>query len=706
MPSSIRACAYIEEGDEMIESNRNSLNEELKRRESAERERMLTQVENGGEKVMALDDTQRVKVLSPGRLVSKRFFRNKLALVGLGILIFMFVFSFLGPLFYPYSQTQIFYKYDQLNVDYANASMRTDNATYAVGEGLEVHYSVKNKLNSYIAEMDKSGEDEMIVAGPEGEQYVISKLGEKIYSISADKSEIVAVYSDTQRVATYSRLGKEFTWTGEELDEEFQAAVMDAVASKTDSIRVGSDQYSISESSKNKFSVTRQTPGLTYSIPAPGEDFAAVALANLNGGAFDYNGVSYKFRDNGDGTKTLATVGTPETALVASSYVFDTFETGVTLSDEFKASALLSIVDDGSFTVDGKSYTVSESGGEFTVTEKGGSDLAYISSIVVRRYSGQDSMSIDLKQATQKVVEDMIAGGLSVSKFTYGLPEQDQNGSYLTDENGNVVYADTEITVNRKGDQYVLNCNQITYLIDIYGRPSGQHWFGTDGDGMDILARMMYGGRISLMVGFVVVLLETFLGIIMGGLAGFFGGWVDTLIMRLVDIFYCIPSYPILIIMGSFFDQIKMNPYERLIWLMAILGILGWAGVARLVRGQILSLREQEFMVAEEATGMKARRRIFRHLIPNVMPQLIVNATMGLGSVIITEATLSFLGLGVKHPLATWGTMINSVALSSESMIKYTYIWIPVGLLICLTVIAFNFVGDGLRDAFDPKAKQ
>ena len=252
----------------------------------------------------------------------------------------------------------------------------------------------------------------------------------------------------------------------------------------------------------------------------------------------------------------------------------------------------------------------------------------------------------------------------------------------------------------------MLNCNQITYLIDIYGRPSGQHWFGTDGDGMDILARMMYGGRISLMVGFVVVLLETFLGIIMGGLAGFFGGWVDTLIMRLVDIFYCIPSYPILIIMGSFFDQIKMNPYERLIWLMAILGILGWAGVARLVRGQILSLREQEFMVAEEATGMKARRRIFRHLIPNVMPQLIVNATMGLGSVIITEATLSFLGLGVKHPLATWGTMINSVALSSESMIKYTYIWIPVGLLICLTVIAFNFVGDGLRDAFDPKAKQ
>ena len=163
---------------------------------------------------------------------------------------------------------------------------------------------------------------------------------------------------------------------------------------------------------------------------------------------------------------------------------------------------------------------------------------------------------------------------------------------------------------------------------------------------------------------------------------------------------------PILIILGSFMDSQKVNPYVRLMWLMAILGILGWAGVARLVRGQILSLREQEFMVATEATGVRVNKRIFRHLIPNVMPQLIVTATAGLGSVILTESTLSFLGLGVKHPLATWGTMINSVTQKNEDMIKYTYIWIPVGLLICLTVIAFNFVGDGLRDAFDPKMKK
>ena len=191
----------------------------------------------------------------------------------------------------------------------------------------------------------------------------------------------------------------------------------------------------------------------------------------------------------------------------------------------------------------------------------------------------------------------------------------------------------------------------------------------------------------------------------MGGLAGFYGKWVDMIIMRLVDIFYCIPSLPILIILGVLMDFMRKDAYFRLVVLMATLGILGWASVARLVRGQILSLREQEFMVAAEATGLKVRTRIFKHLIPNVMPQLIVTATMGMGGVILTESTLSFLGLGVKHPLATWGTMINSVS-SQTAIAEYPHIWIPVGLLICLTVVAFNFVGDGLRDAYDPRSKK
>jgi peptide/nickel transport system permease protein len=222
---------------------------------------------------------------------------------------------------------------------------------------------------------------------------------------------------------------------------------------------------------------------------------------------------------------------------------------------------------------------------------------------------------------------------------------------------------------------------------------------------MDVMTRLMYGGRISLMIGFVVVLLETILGVILGGVAGYFGKWVDNLIMRVVDIFNCIPGYPIYIILGAIMDAEKVDPTRRIFYLMIALGILGWPSIARVVRGQILSLREQEFMTATEATGISVSRRIFRHLVPNVIPQLIVMGTMSLGNIILIEATLSFLGLGVKYPLASWGSIINAVS-NVFVMTNYLFVWIPAGMLILLTVLGFNFIGDGLRDAFDPKMKR
>lgn len=209
----------------------------------------------------------------------------------------------------------------------------------------------------------------------------------------------------------------------------------------------------------------------------------------------------------------------------------------------------------------------------------------------------------------------------------------------------------------------------------------------------------------ALLIGFIVIIIETVIGVIFGGISGYFGGWVDNLIMRIVDIFYCIPSMPIIIILGAAMDASRVDPTIRMVYLMLILGFLGWAGIARLVRGQILSLREQEYMTAAEACGLSVSRRIFKHLIPNVIPQLIVTCTMGLGSVIIMEATLSFLGLGVKFPFASWGNIISDVN-NTHVLTTYWFIWIPAGVLLLLTVLAFNLVGDGLRDAFDPKMKR
>ena len=376
------------------------------------------------------------------------------------------------------------------------------------------------------------------------------------------------------------------------------------------------------------------------------------------------------------------------------------------VSDDLRAAALMAATTDGSFSSGGSDYTIREEDGELVIYDADGKEYAEMNPFSVRRYSGEDTMAYDLKKAISAKVSDMVENGEKSAVLTAEIPVQEENGSYSVDENGDFILNETEMRITQRLEgEYVINCDQINYVIDMFAAPSGAHILGTDGDGFDVLARVMYGGRISLMVGFIVVIIETILGVIMGGIAGYFGGWVDNLIMRLVDVFYCLPYMPIMIILGAMMDAIRLDTYLRLMVMMAALGLMGWAGVARLVRGQILSLREQEFMVATEATGIRIKDRIFKHLVPNVMPQLIVTATMGLGGVILTESTLSFLGLGVKHPLATWGTIINSVS-SASAMAHYAFIWIPVGLLICFTVIAFNFVGDGLRDAYDPKAKR
>lgn len=238
-----------------------------------------------------------------------------------------------------------------------------------------------------------------------------------------------------------------------------------------------------------------------------------------------------------------------------------------------------------------------------------------------------------------------------------------------------------------------------------YAPPSWEHLLGTDDQGMDVFLRLMYGGRISLMIGFIVVILETIIGIILGGISGYFGGWVDQVIMRIVDIFNCIPTLPILLIASAVLDSWRLSPSERIYVLMVIITIFSWSGTARMVRGQILSLREQEYMTATEVMGIPTWRKIFKHLIPNVMPQLIVSMTLGLGSVILYESTLSYLGLGVQLPQAAWGTMI-ATANKPIVLNHHLNMWLPAGFMIVIAVLGFNFIGDGLRDAMDPKARK
>ncbi len=268
----------------------------------------------------------------------------------------------------------------------------------------------------------------------------------------------------------------------------------------------------------------------------------------------------------------------------------------------------------------------------------------------------------------------------------------------------------TYVTKDADGNEIVIyeRLEHVSSTND-YAEPGPDHLLGTDDKGMDVFVRLMYGGRISLLIGFIVVILETIIGIILGGLAGYFGGKVDQVIMRIVDIFNCIPTLPILLIASALIDSWIVGGVvareSRIYILMIMITIFSWSGTARLVRGQILSLREQEYMTATEVMGLPTWRKIFVHLIPNVMPQLIVSMTLGLGSVILYESTLSYLGLGVQMPNVAWGTMIALV--NDPIIFKYhPNVWLPAGIMIVIAVLGFNFVGDGLRDAMDPKAKK
>lgn len=501
------------------------------------------------------------------------------------------------------------------------------------------------------------------------------------------EAQVFTGYEDISREYAHASYNKENSITtrdGKPFSAVVRGELTRAIDAKSEIFTASGIEYQLVQLGESSYKLVTSQPVADVNIIAKKNVFSNVDEAMINEelqGILDtailsgetsviYNDVLYTIVKNGKNYRVVTQID----SAVVSKLIFAPIDPAFKLDYNVQLAFETAIANGQTKFLD---YEIREHNDSFVVSQNGVDKFA-ASELIIKTAASDIVLTLDMRTA----IADAI---------TQKSSEFEDNG--------------IKYTITGLNGQYTIKTLQSTQLILVYDLPSKTHWMGTDGNGMDILTRLMYGGRISLIIGFVVVIIETILGVILGGMAGYFGGIIDAIIMRLVDIFNCIPSIPLYLILGAVMDGNQVDPQIRIYLLMLIMGLLSWPGVARLVRGQILSLREQEFMVATEACGIRASKRIFKHLIPNVIPQLIVMATMGLGSVILAESTLSFIGMGVKYPFASWGSIIDAVH-NIHVMINYPFAWIPAGFLILITVLGFNFIGDGLRDAFDPKMKR
>ena len=489
----------------------------------------------------SLNDDRRVKVLSPGALVAKRFFRNRLAVVGLTMLLAMFVFSFIGGVVSPYGQDQQFYTYTQMSKEYVGVT-RNDKLRFVVADGQEFGSIAQSKGNEAI----KKGEETFTY---KDNDYEVETLSEDLY-----------VFRQGHTVLAY--------------------AAKDMVT-------------------------------------------AADGVAELS---FDAKLAALTAQAAGETT----------------------------------------------FAADGQDYELDADG---NITQSG-SEVAYIGRFVVSAADASVVISRDFRDRLEEAIDD------NITEFTY------------TDADGNE--AEYDIVYDASTGVWSVKQMTETYVFDRYASPNKEHWLGTDTNGMDMLTRLMYGTRISMLVALMAAFVNLIIGILYGGISGYLGGTVDMIMMRIVDIISTIPLtlYVILImqVLGAGIQSI-----------IVALGSVYWVDMARVVRGQILSLKQQEFVLAAKTIGSSATTILFDHLIPNALGSILVTITMLIPSAIFMEAFLGYLGIGLQPPLASLGTMCNDA--SANLRTSPHELLIP-ALMICVIMFAFNFVGDGLRDALDPKLKK
>lgn len=570
---------------------KDKINEQQAEQEIREeiREEMKHADQTPAQEQYSLNDDRRVKVLSPGMLVAKRFIRNRMAVTGLVILIFMFVFSFIGGLVSPYGQDQFFYTDKTIRKSFGEAK---ENTEFRYGSNSDELFGLTAQAKAMLA--IQQGKDSFNFSN---HNYTMNKVSDEMFTISCDG--VMVGYAAKDMVNADA--------ADQKLSFEFNYQALTAYAT-------GAKEFT--------------ADGVTY------------ALAEDGGVTLD--GADYAY---------------------ISRYLVQAISPDVFLSRDFKDKLLATIA------------TAQDGKATFTYTDE----------------------SLIMNEPEQ--TED----GENANGQTSGINTEDPNAP-KQDDASNTATAEYDLEFKAATNSWQILQEKSSRQYDQYSFPNMKHWLGTDMYGMDMLTRLMYGGRVSLLIGFIVIIIETVIGVIFGGISGYFGGWVDILLMRVTEIVGAIPFLPFALVLSAILQSSDLHENTRIFIIMLILGLLSWTGLAKLIRGQILAEREKEFVTAARSMGVKEGRIAFKHILPNVISVILVSVTLDFAGCMLTESSLSYLGFGVQLPRPTWGNMLDG---SRNALViqSYWWRWVFPALFLSIVVICINIIGDTLREVLDPKSE-
>lgn len=645
----------------------------------------------GGSRALSMDDALSVeKIESPSVMAVKTFFRRKLAVVALVVLISLFLLVFIGPLFIPMDLNHT----DNLQANIApTMSMRSvpkdlknnirnisGKSNFTLGVSNDNNLYIWGYTNDPLANIDYSEFPEEIKEG-------------NVLNVAAGVDHIIAVTTD----------GKVIGWGDHSRGQYGEADPKDGLIQIPDEVANGIDPTKLEQLEAGYQATAMIVDGTLYMW---GNGKACLNMSELS-----VDGDAMKALEEGD-TTIIRRTGVKKVSLTNYYAVL--------------------LMEDGSVT-GGNSLFVRESAtsSKTTVNENTGKSSNkvknFMSYLDDQRDAGNPVVDIattdncyaflladgeiliaGATENDENVFPTLASGEKFVSldagtKHFVGITDQGKAYAWGHNDHGQSDVKDLSAATAFAGAKQTYVVNEEGELVESFGLKG--YLFGTDKSGRDIFTRIVHGGKMTMTVGAVAVIVSTIIAIIVGCLSGYFGGWVDMLLMRVTEIFSAIPFLPFAMMLSFILRNKPMEEKTRIFIIMIILGLLSWTGLARMIRGQVLAEREKEFVVAAKSMGVKEKRIAFKHILPNVISVILVSVTLDFAGCLLTESSLSYLGFGVQQPQPTWGNMLNG-ANNSIVIQNYWWQWVFPAIFLSIATICINIIGDTLRDVLDPKSSR